>query len=221
MGISFFLSGIIPLLPQTYHHRFLLRMALVSFEMAAPTAILVSVIVTYVLWPEFLKKEGPSRTKRFQRPNVLIQHNLNSFFVLAELALLGKIPISLDHVAFVPLFGIAYILFSWLMATRFEPKTTKLRQEDTNTNNEQRSPPEPIGPQYMYFFLDMTLPGWAPSIHFLGLLCVLLFFYAVLFFSKEFLFVNIYGVDDHSEINIGWRFGCFFVLNYLMCRLKD
>jgi len=38
--------------------QYLLRVVLTGWEIAAPCALLVSVIITYVIWPEFVKK-GP------------------------------------------------------------------------------------------------------------------------------------------------------------------
>jgi hypothetical protein len=78
LGISFFLGGLIPLLIVVRRHDsgmmmitgkeeekiwidpWLPRLALVTFEIAAPSAFLTSFIVTYGLWPQAYKQHGPS-----------------------------------------------------------------------------------------------------------------------------------------------------------------
>ena len=60
LGLAFFLSGLIPMLVHfgrestVIAHPWLLRSALVGFEVAAPCAFLTSFIVTYALWPRWV-----------------------------------------------------------------------------------------------------------------------------------------------------------------------
>jgi len=65
----------------------MLRIALLSFEIAVPMSMLVSCCVRYVLWPQALTKTKDHFMKRF-RP--LIQHNANVIVALLELCVLGK-----------------------------------------------------------------------------------------------------------------------------------
>lgn len=93
LGFAFFLGGLIPLLIVCHHNSdmimgttaeeiqqirinpWLLRSALITFEIAAPSAFLTSFIVTYGLWPQGYKQHGPSGTVGFKGPINLIQHN--------------------------------------------------------------------------------------------------------------------------------------------------
>ena len=60
LGLAFFLSGLIPMLVHfdrestLADHPWILRSALVTFEIAAPCAFLTSFIVTYALWPRWV-----------------------------------------------------------------------------------------------------------------------------------------------------------------------
>lgn len=210
LGLSFFLSGLVSILPPSYHHRFLLRTALITFITAAPSALLVSMVVTYGLWPQLLKEKGTTATLRFQTYYCILQHNLNSFMVLTEVAFLGKIPVLWSHAFFPPLFGLSYILFSWFMAKRWKRRSDKDKDELITVD----------GPQYIYFFLDTTLPGLQPTINLLALLLILLVFYALLSFSEQVFSFQAFGADNDA-INFGWRTSCFCLMNYLICRFKD
>lgn len=75
------------------------------FLLAAPNALLVAAVVKYALWPQLLKEGGPSRTERFKEPTTLIQHNANAIYVLAEVGLMGRLPVLMHHVCVAPLFG--------------------------------------------------------------------------------------------------------------------
>lgn len=100
----------------------LLRAVLVAWEIAAPNAMLVSTIITYVIWPEVLTKGGPALTEVLKKPTVLAQHNLNSVFVFANLALTAT-PVVAAHAPIIPLFGLAYVvLFTWLPAPYVAPQ---------------------------------------------------------------------------------------------------
>ena len=233
LGLSFFFSGIISFLPQSYHHPYLLRAALVTFEIAAPSAILVSTVVTYILWPELHKKRGPSGTERFKVWNVLLQHNLNSIFVILEIAIIGNIPILLSHVVFPPIFGIFYVLFSWFMPNRWTVakknsvqrntnKNTQQSMQTTNTKAEKKERNDEIvntGPQYVYFFLDTTLPGYQTTFFMLFLLCILIFFHAILVFSKNLFLEDL--VEIGNATNVFCRLAYFCCFSFLVCRFKD
>jgi hypothetical protein len=69
-----------------------------------------------------------------------------------EVALLGGLPVRWSYVSFGPLIGCTYILFTWSMACHWVDVTKS-------------------GPQFIYFFMDTTLPGHLPTygiVDFLG-----------------------------------------------------
>ena len=84
LGTSFFLGGIISLLASNEREDILnenpwiMRAALISFEIAAPSALLTSFIVTYALWPQAYKEHGASGTHGFKGSVGLMQHNANT-----------------------------------------------------------------------------------------------------------------------------------------------
>mmetsp|Transcript_4390 Transcript_4390/g.9489 ORF Transcript_4390/g.9489 Transcript_4390/m.9489 type:complete len:543 (-) Transcript_4390:355-1983(-) len=142
LGISFALGGTIPMLVAygredvLHANPWILRSALISFEVAAPSALLTSFIVTYALWPKAYKDHGASGTKGFKGWVGLLQHNANSAMVLLEVTLMGGLPVKLSHAAFAPLFAGLYQAFLWFMVNRWAPAH---------------------GPVFPYFFMDTTL----------------------------------------------------------------
>jgi hypothetical protein len=96
-----------------------LQLVLISWEIAAPNALLVSVVITFVIWPEMVSKGVD--TTGLAKPTVLMQHNLNSIMVVLEL-FCGNTPLTLSHAAVAPIFGLIYVLFSWLIASHISPK---------------------------------------------------------------------------------------------------
>mgnify|MGYP004076701403 CR=1 FL=1 len=198
LGVHFALSGTIPLLVvmgrdvQPWH----LRLALVTFEVSAPCAFLVSTIVRYVLWPHTYRAKGSEGTTVFRDFDGIVTHNANVVFVIAEVALVGGVPVETGHVAFAPLWGVLYILFAWWMAPRWDP-----------------SHPKRYGAQYMYFFFDTTLPGYAPTISMAALLLVLLVFHALFSMVDEALV--------HASGGFVTHFVGALVAASLVCRFKD
>ena len=71
-GIAFVMAGMVPLLENP--SPWFLRVALLSFECAAPTSFLISAVVKYVLWPTALEI-GSSNTNVFKDPLCLFEHN--------------------------------------------------------------------------------------------------------------------------------------------------
>ena len=164
LGFYFFLSGMVPLLvvygreDVLHAHPWIVRGALITFEIAAPCAILTSFIVTYALWPQAYKSHGASGTIGFKSVVNLFQHNANSLMVLAEVCLLGGIPVKISHAALAPIFAGCYQLFLWCMTNYWEPKH---------------------GPLFLYFFMDTTLPGKKTTVFMVALLVVMLFFFSL------------------------------------------
>ena len=124
-----------------------------SWQLAAPNGFLTSTVITYVIWPTFLKEKKD--TLGLQTPAVLLTHCGNTMMILLEMAL-GRTPILAAHAGAAPILGIVYVLFSWAVAPYVAPK---------------------YGAQYLYFFLDTTR-GWVFStVSILALLACLLAFY--------------------------------------------
>lgn len=144
LTLSFALNGIICLLSESassdtifhtvFHHKWTLRIALIIFEVAAPTSMLVSVVVRYALWPQAMK--GPNGSEGLRRPVALLQHNANILASIMEVALFGRIPVRLSEIPFAPMWGILYIFFTWFITHRLV---------------------ESGEPQFVYFFFDTTL----------------------------------------------------------------
>eukprot|EP00551_Chaetoceros_affinis_P001612 CAMPEP_0203638786 /NCGR_PEP_ID=MMETSP0088-20131115/4717_1 /ASSEMBLY_ACC=CAM_ASM_001087 /TAXON_ID=426623 /ORGANISM="Chaetoceros affinis, Strain CCMP159" /LENGTH=140 /DNA_ID=CAMNT_0050493497 /DNA_START=353 /DNA_END=771 /DNA_ORIENTATION=+ len=135
---------------------------MILFETAAPVSMLVSAVVRYALWPKALKGNG---TDNLKKVHILIQHNVNIIMCLAEVGLLGGMKVRFTDLALAPLFGLAYIFFSWSMKNKWL---------------------ESGEPQFLYFFLDTTL-GKTSSIA-LGLLVIVLtLFYAIFVLIDDLL----------------------------------
>jgi hypothetical protein len=158
LGISFALNARIAFLAASHQsiHPWTLRIALLVYETAAPCTLLVAAVVRYAIWPNILRNGGS--TAELKHPRTLLWHNANVFMALSEAALMGGIPVHFAHIGMAPLFGLAYVLFTWSMIHQWaEPK---------------------YGPQFIYFFFDTTL-GRTTSIALLVLLAILMIFYSL------------------------------------------
>lgn len=160
LGLSFVLNGTIALMvnygcSEEHISPWLLRIALLTFETAAPSALLVACVTKYALWPHALRAGGD--TSVLKSTEALIWHNLNVILALGEVSLLGGLSVKYAHVAVAPFFGLAYLLFTWFMSSRWLPQE---------------------GPHFIYFFLDTTL-GALTSISILVLLLILMTFYGL------------------------------------------
>ncbi|EEC44052.1 predicted protein [Phaeodactylum tricornutum CCAP 1055/1] len=147
-------------------HPWILRLALLCWECAAPFTLLVAAVIRYVIWPSVLRaKDGDTANLKHVR-NVLM-HNVNVVLAVSETFGLSGLSTVPSHVGVAPLIGLIYVVFSWSMTTSWN---------------------EPAhGPQFIYFFLDTTMPGYAPSVALLALLAVLILFYAVFGVSEPLL----------------------------------
>ena len=98
LGASFLLGVSIPMLYACGRedvlraNPWLLRSALIPFEIATPSAFLTSFVVTHELWPQAYKDHGASGTMGFRVWIDVMQHNGNSAMVLIEIMLLGDCP---------------------------------------------------------------------------------------------------------------------------------
>lgn len=169
-GCFFFLAGILPLLhpaDASIVTSSLASMASTLWEIVCPCAFLITLVVTFVLWPFAIeaRKQGHGEgqikmlkgTSLFQGP--LLAHNLNVLAIAMELSLLGGVTIRPDHFAMAPLYGCGYVLFAWSMKDSWLPQLTKEEQQSW-------------GPQFLYPFLDTT-QGWNTTYSLLALLTVL------------------------------------------------
>lgn len=117
----------------------------------------MAAVVRYVIWPRTLAETGDTSNLRIIK--TLLKHNANVAFAVIEISLLSGMPIRIQDLPLAPLVGCLYVLFSWRMVRQWvKPQ---------------------YGPQFIYFFLDTTLPGYATSIAILGLLFVLMVSYAI------------------------------------------
>jgi hypothetical protein len=170
----------------------LLQATLIVWTLAAPSALLVASVIRYGIWPAVLKaNKSTDNLKSFRN---IMMHNMNVLFVLVELILLGGVPVQAAYWQLAPLLGILYVFFSWSMAHRW------------NCVNG--------GPQYIYFFLDTTVAGYAASKALLVLLSALLGFFGLLAFLSKLL-------DDSASWSLFARVGLVLMLCSLTMRFRD
>jgi hypothetical protein len=173
LGLSFLLNGSIALAVDMDRsdliQPWMLRTAIVLWELSAPFALLVSTVIKYVIWPVALAGGKPHNLTGFRNQ---LQHNFNSIFSLVEVALLGGINVNFMHLSLATMVGIIYILFSWVMAV-------------TYYGNKE------VGPQYIYWFFDTTL-GKTTTIALISLLVALTTFFGI-FAGLERLIETIRG----------------------------
>lgn len=167
------------------------RLAVISWEIAAPCTLLVAAVVRYVLWPAALKKDPPIHALNSVR-NILM-HNMNVLMAVTECFFLSGMPVRWSDCSLAPLWGCVYVVFAWSISTSW------VRRED--------------GPQFLYFFFDTTVPGFTPSIALVFLLIVLLTFYG-LFCSAEEL-------THYLGSGLAARFGLGGLLCFGVMRFKD
>ncbi|CAJ1939149.1 unnamed protein product [Cylindrotheca closterium] len=206
LGLSFLALASISFL-DAYDKRvpqWLLRFALLSFEISAPTGFLVSTVVKYALWPQSLKNKGPQGTNMFRSFFGLVTHNANVIMISIELCLLGGTPVCLEHMAVSPTIGVAYVLFTWFMMYRWVPHEK--------------------GPKFVYFFLDTTL-GKDATIALLALVVVLFGFYLLFaILCKYILNSNAGSQEERSLLGndaIVPRLLLVFGLSKLVCRFRN
>jgi hypothetical protein len=136
----------------------ILRSILMLWQTTAPCAFLVSSVIRYVIWDQV--KKGAGDTKHLKHIHNVFCHNLNSIYVLAEVALLGGLPVRLSEMYLGPIYGCVYIWMAWSLTEFWTDKK--------------------YGPHYIYFFLDTTLPGYKSTVALAALTATLAFFYCLL-----------------------------------------
>jgi hypothetical protein len=172
LGLAFLFNGSIALAvdlgKEDWIVPWMLRTALILSELSFPFALLVSAAVKYAIWPAVLAGGKPHNLAGFRNQ---MQHNCNSIFALAEVMLLGGISVKFRHLSLATLVGIAYILFTWVMAVTYYG------------NNK-------VGPQYLYWFQDTTL-GKTTTLALVALLIALSTFFGL--FAGMGMIINIIG----------------------------
>lgn len=211
LGMAFFLGGLIPLLIVCHDSGMMMmimgkeeekirinpwlpRLALVTFEIAAPSAFLTSFIVTYGLWPQGYKQHGPSGTVGFKGPINLIQHNGNIAMVLFEVLLMSGLPVMLGHIVFAILFGLLYIAFIWCMIHRWSPKK---------------------GPVFPYFFLDTTL-GIRTTLFMIALMTVMGTFFVLFALLDKCI-----AMIEERDYGVVPNLCCIALVSFILMKFKD
>lgn len=193
-GICFFLLGGIPLYVECTGNEpavGVYRTALVLWEICAPTSMLVSAVVKYVLWPA-AAEAGENNIKVFKHPGALLEHNWNVLSCLVEVALLGGLPIRYNRdFVWAPLFGLVYVLFSYAMVFAWAPADQ--------------------GPQFIYPFLDTTM-GWLTTVCLWALLGVLTASFEIFGYLDHFL------TEILDEQDVLSRVAAVFVIALCVCR---
>lgn len=169
LGLAFALSGYIAwhestASPNSSLSPWILRMALILWETAAPLTLLVAAVIRYAIWPRIVRVKGSTVNLKMWR-NILM-HNLNVLFATMEIALLGGLPVQAKHMSLAPLVGCAYVVASW------------------NLTHIWNAPEH--GPQFLYFFFDTTVPATATKA-LLALLVVLMAFFYLFVFAETIL----------------------------------
>jgi hypothetical protein len=170
LGAAFGLCGYVALMSDrstsnsVQLNPWLLRSALVLWEIAAPFTLFVSAVIRYAIWPRLIATKGSTVNLKTLR-NILM-HNMNVVMATTEIALLGGLPVQWSHVSLAPLVGCAYVVWSW------------------NVPHIWNAPEH--GPQFIYFFLDTTL-GSTASLALVALLVVLMIFYSLMVAAESIL----------------------------------
>jgi hypothetical protein len=193
LGSNFSLTGYIALMAHLGREQeveqWVLRSALVLWELSAPFALLVSAVVRYAIWPVVLATGKPHKLGSFRNQ---MQHNMNSFYVLSEMAILGGPPIKFAHISLPFFVGAVYILFTWFNCYFLADPT--------------------FGPQYMYWFMDPTL-GKNTTIALVALMSALVMSFCTFFVID--------WIVKWTEQSIVARLGCVFVITKAVSKTKD
>ena len=81
----------------------------VLYEVCLSTSILITVVVTFVLFPVAIKA-GSEKLLLYN--DALLMHNANIIFMVSEL-ILTAVPVNPFHFVFAILWGALYVVFSW------------------------------------------------------------------------------------------------------------
>mmetsp|Transcript_78072 Transcript_78072/g.226528 ORF Transcript_78072/g.226528 Transcript_78072/m.226528 type:complete len:315 (-) Transcript_78072:79-1023(-) len=138
LGSTYSLTGYVALMAHAGRgdeiEPWVLRSALVLWELSAPFALLVSAVVRYAIWPVVIATGRKHGLGSFRNQ---MQHNVNTLYALSEMAMLGGLPLEFAHISLPMFVGCIYILFTWFNCYSYTD--------------------EKFGPQYLYWFMDPTL----------------------------------------------------------------
>jgi hypothetical protein len=193
-GWTFILLGVLTLLPPDTAPQWLYRIALIGWEISAPTSILVSAVVKYVLWPECAENAAKYKTHNvLKHPGALLEHNWNVLAALLDIGILGGLPVRFKDISVAPLFGLVYVVYSWCMMHSWcHPDK---------------------GPQFIYPFLDTTM-GWTTSVALVALLLLLMLSYGIFAWADHVLTEYLGGnIVTHAVV--------VFLFAACVCRFRD
>lgn len=178
-----------------------LRGILLTWETTAPCALLVSSVIRYAIWDKV--KKGPGNTVHLKHIRNIFSHNLNSVFVLTEVALLGGLPVRMSEMYLGPFLGSIYVWIAWSL-TGFWVPTKK------------------HGPHYIYFFLDTTL-GYKTTMALVALSATLCLFYVLLARAVEGLnlLADVILLDDFPPLLLACHVTFVLGIASLVCRFND
>ena len=131
-------------------------------------------------------------TTGLRRPVALLQHNGNVIVSLMEVGVLGRIPLRLSEIAFAPLWGVAYIFFTWFITHRLV---------------------ESGEPQCVYFFFDPTLGGRKNCLVLITLLVAQAAFF--------FLFTLVDDFVMHIGGGLPFNLAFIVLVSSVACRYRD
>jgi hypothetical protein len=172
--------------------QWLLRLGILLFEAASPTALLVSCVVRYAIWPQLLRRgKGRNPTAVLKYKKTLVFHNINTIITLSEVAILGGLPVRYSDFSVALALGVIYVLFTWSMMHRWN---------------------KDAGPQFIYHFFDTT-QGIYTSVYIIILLVVLISFYT--------LFCGLHQLLDHLGGGLSTHLAAVLLLSSLVCRFRD
>jgi len=166
-----------------------LRASIILFETAAPTTMLIAAVVRYGIWEQAKKNAGSHNLKK---TTIILQHNANVVMALTEVGLLGGLPVRFSDTAVAALWGVIYVIWAWAMRFSWLPSGD---------------------PQFLYFFLDTTLPGYTPSICLLILITILLVFYTLFVFVDDIMILFGGGPAVHTVV--------ILATSSIVCRFRD
>ena len=195
-GFVFILLGAIPILIHTFNTSlspWILRTALVGWEIAAPASMLVTTVVKFVLWPMAQKLEDKTNLGLLNNTMSLIEHNFNFIACILEVTLLGGLPIRYTDLPFTNLFGILYVLFSYAVKDLWVDRCH--------------------GSQFLYPFFDPSL-GWWHTASLLGLLLFLSLFHVVFCWLDHVLTETLGG-------SLLYHGTAVVTLTLLVCKFRD
>ena len=210
LGISFTCNSALALgvaykgeemvLPYIQSTPWILRSILMVWQTAAPCAFLVSSVIRYVIWDKV--KNGPGDTKHLKHIRNMFSHNLNSVYVLLEVALLGGLPVRINEMYLGPIYGTVYVLMAWSLTGFWAEKR--------------------FGPHFIYFFLDTTV-GYATTISLAALTATLSMFYVMLAYATVWLssLTDYYIFTDFPQVLLACHVGFVVGLASLVCRMND